>query len=161
METAPHQDATTTSRRTGGNDADLHYLEETRDALRLVIPLSDAASGRAAGQDVRARARDALAVQSVRLEAISSCLLAWGRPEVAAPQSALTESLPGLYGAALDRAYAAQLTAHVHTSMTAARAEMVAGVSGGVRAIAEGALRAQSHQLAALDLVPPESPTQP
>ncbi len=160
MQTGPRHDSTTTSRRTGGNDADLHYLEEARAALRLVIPLSDAASGRAAGRDVRALAREALGVQSVRLEAISACLLEWDRPEVAAPQSAVAESLPGLHGAALDRAYADQLTAHVHTSMTAARAELVAGVSGGVRAIAEGALRAQSHQLAALDLLPPESPRQ-
>ena len=156
MKTAPRHD--TTPRRTGGNQADLHYLEEARAALRRMIPLSDAASGRAAGRDVRALARETLGVQSGRLEEISACLLAWGRPEVVHPQPAEAESLPGLHGTALDRAYAEQLSAHVHTSMAAARAEMVAGVSGGARAIAEDALRAQSHQLAALDLLPPVAP---
>ena len=142
MDPAPH------------NDADLHYLEQARAALQRVIPLSDAASGRAAGQDVRALARDALGAQSGRLAAISACLLAWDRPEAADPQAVEAESLPGIHGTALDRAYADRLTAHVHASMAAARAEMVAGVSGDARAIAEGALRAQSHQLAALDVLP-------
>jgi len=156
METAPRRDTTSS----GGNDADLHYLEEARAALRLLIPLSDAASDRAASREVRALARDALGVQTRQLEAISACLLTWDRPEVAGPQSVVAASLPRLHGAALDRAYVGQLANHAHTSMTAARAEMVAGVSGGVRAIAEGALRSQSRQLAALDLLPPVSPRQ-
>jgi hypothetical protein len=157
VETADRRD-NDSPRRTGGNDADLHYLEEARAALRLVIPLSDAASDRAAGGDVRALARAALDVQIRQLEAISVCLLPWDRPEVAGPQPAVAESLPRLHGTALDRAYVGQLATHAHTSMTAARAEMVAGVSGGVRAIAEGALRSQSRQLAALDRLPPGSP---
>ncbi len=152
MKTAPRHD-TATHRGTGGNGADLLYLEEARAALRRMIPLSSAASVGAVDHDVRALARETLVAQRGRLEEISVCLLAWGRPEVVHPQSAEAESLPGLHGTALDRAYADQLTAHVQSSMAAARAEMVAGVSGGARTIAEGALSTQNHQLAALDLL--------
>ena len=156
MKTAPRHDTTTP----GGPaeiDADLHYLEEARAALRRMIPLSDAASGRAAGRTCarwRATHWSCRAAGSRRSRPASSPGPTGGR----APAVSRGRSLPGLHGTALDRAYADQLTAHVHTSMAAARAEMVAGVSGGARAIAEGALRAQSHQLAALDLLPPVAP---
>jgi uncharacterized protein (DUF305 family) len=151
---APRDDAST-ARRPDGNDVDLHYLEEARAALRPVMAISHAVSGRATGHDLRALARDALSAQTRQLAAISACLLAWDRPKTAGPRPAATEALPGLHGPTLDRVFADQLTAHAHASITAARAEMVAGASRSARAIAEDAIGAQYRQLAALDLLFP------
>jgi hypothetical protein len=146
--------------RPDGNDVDVHYLEEARGALALVIAIIHAVSSRPAGHNVRALARDALSVQTRRLAAISACLLAWDRPEApgrgqdSEPDPGATE-LPGFDGPTLDQVFANQLTAHAHASISAARAEMVAGASRGARSIARDAIRAEYRQLAALDVLFP------
>jgi uncharacterized protein (DUF305 family) len=142
---------TSRPRRRDGNDDDLHYLEETRAALRPAMALSfAAASSESRGHQVRALARDALTTQTRQLAEVSDCLLAWDRTEVAVAAPAETGTARDFQGEATDRDFADQLRTHSHLSIAAARAEMVTGASHRVRQIAEDAIRSHYRQLAAL-----------
>lgn len=140
-----------------GNRADLLYLEQARAALWQVMAAGHAFSGRSAGSDVGELAREAMAVQSSQLAAISACLLAWERSDDATvPRPTVAEGPPELHSVALDREFADRLGAHALASLAAASAEMVGGASAEVRAIAQESITAQWRQLAALDsLFPP------
>ncbi|QBR94227.1 hypothetical protein [Nocardioides euryhalodurans] len=137
-----------------GNDADVRYLVEARAGLRRVMPVTHAVSAGADCHALRALARDALTVQTGQLETVSACLAAWGRADVPGAHEA-ANGPPGLHGSSLQHAFTDHLASHAAASMTAARAEMVAGVHRLVRAIAEDALRAYSRLLAAIGDLPP------
>ncbi len=143
--------------RRDGNGVDLHYLEHALAALGPAMAASRAATARGHDEDVRSLARQALSLQTSQLAAISAGLLRWDRPEAAAraPGPNEAERWTGLHGAALDRAFQVQLTAHAHASISAARTEMVGGASPRARAIAEDSIRAQCQQLAALHVLSP------
>lgn len=156
LEPAPGDDIITG--RPHGNHVDLHYLEETRAALRPVMAICEAVWGRAIGPGARTLARDARSAQDLQLEAISACLLAWGQPGTSGPRAAVSDALPGLQGASLDAAFVDQLTAHAHASIASARVEMVAGTSPSVRAIARDGISTHYRLLAALELLSPTGP---
>ena len=141
--------------RRDGNAADLRYLEEASAALLPIMAATDAAASRGTTNGVRVLARDALAVQTDQLEAISSCLLAWARVDGTRPATTRSQALAGLHGRLLDEAFAERLAAHAHASITAAQREMVSGASRRARPIAQDAIQAQHRQLAALDLLFP------
>lgn len=137
-----------------GNDADLRYLEIARSALRLAMATSDAVLGSSAvGDDVRALARAALSDQERQLGAITSCLLGWESAECAAPPHAETDPSADP-GTGLDRELADRLSTHARESIAAARAEMIAGVSPRVRAIAQRSISAGSRHLTAVERLP-------
>src|SRR5512145_1385354 len=85
----PHTTSEPTARSTSGttsgtrwrhgNAADVHYLEEARDALGPIMAASRAVATSGRSHHVRALARLALAEQADQLAAITAALSAWGR----------------------------------------------------------------------------------
>lgn len=149
--TLDHPTAAPAAARPDGNDVDAAYLEEAVAALASIMSASADAASRSDARDVRVLAGDALRVQTAQLTTISACLLARGRPHVRTPRRSPGTS-PAPHGVAGDRSFVAQLTAHTHASLTAARIEMISGSSHAVRPIAEMTIHDQDRQLAALVL---------
>jgi uncharacterized protein (DUF305 family) len=146
-------------RRRDGNAADVHYLEEARAALGPIMAASRdiAASGRS--HHVRALARLALAEQADQLAAIAAALSAWGQLDSRSASTPFRDAMPELHSTDQDRTFADHLTAHAHSSLVSARAEMIAGASPTARSIAERAIHAHDRRLAAISLLfPPTTP---
>ena len=141
--------------RADGNAVDIHYLEEAGAALLPMMAATDAAASRGTTNDVRVLAHEALTVQTEQLEAISSCLLDWGRPGGVRPATTRSDGLADLHGHELDQAFADRLRTHARASIVASRTEMVDGASRRTRPIALDDISAQHHQLTALDRVFP------
>ncbi|KQV67758.1 hypothetical protein ASC64_11100 [Nocardioides sp. Root122] len=146
--------------RPDGNDTDLRYLEQALTALGPIVAACGAAA-RSSRPDVRALARAALAEQTVRGSAISAVLHDWGRLETADRRVTEVESLDGLEGDALDRAFVVRLVAGAQASILGARGEMVSGASRAARLFARHAIHAGYRQLAALDSLLPATPPEP
>jgi uncharacterized protein (DUF305 family) len=142
-----------------GNAADVHYLEEARDALGPIMAASRAITTSGRTRHVRALARLALAEQADQLAAITAALRTWGRLDSLGAATSLPDAAPGLPRTDMDRMFADHLTAHAHASLTSARAEMIAGANPAARSIAEQAIHAHDRRLAALTLLfPPTTP---
>jgi len=139
--------------RHDGNDVDLHYLQQARAALGPVLEGCRTVATRGGDDDVRALARSTWVEQSDRLAAVSACLREWGAAADTSPQPASADALAPLHGAALDRAFADQLTSHAHASIEAARVELVAGAGRAERQIAEDAIHAEDRRLGRLALL--------
>lgn len=69
--------ATTARRRQNGNAADVHYLEEARDALGPIMAASRGIATSGRSHHVRGLARLALAEQTDQLAAITAALSTW------------------------------------------------------------------------------------
>ena len=143
----------TSAPRHDGNDADLRYLQQSRAALVPVVEGCRTVATRGGDDDVRALARSTWVEQADRLSAVSACLRAWGTAADTRPHPSSIDALAPLHGAALDRAFADQLTSHAHASIDAARVELVAGAGRAERQIAEDAIHAEDRRLARLALL--------
>lgn len=141
--------------RHDGNDVDLHYLQQARAALGPVVEGCRTVATRGGDDDVRALARSTWVEQADRLAAVSARLREWGTAADTSPHPASADALAPLHGAALDRAFADQLTSHAHASIEAARVELVAGAGRAERQIAEDAIHAEDRRLAVLALLFP------
>lgn len=157
----------TTSRSTSGtrwrhaNAADVHYLEEARDALGPIMTASRAVATSGRSHHVRALARLALAEQGDQLAAITAALSAWGRLDALIASPPPVDSVLEPHGTDQDRIFADHLAAHAHASLASARAEMIAGANPAARSIAEEAIHAHDRGLAAVRLLFPNPPPQP
>ena len=143
----------TSAARHDGNDVDLHYLQQSRAALGPVLEGCRTVATRGGNDDVRALARSTWVEQADRLAAVSARLREWGTAADTSPHPASADALAPLHGAALDRAFADQLTSHAHASIDAARVELVAGAGRVERQIAEDAIHAEDRRLARLALL--------
>lgn len=141
------------------NRADLQFLSEALEALDAAAGLSNVAAVRGSAEEVRALAQWTLTAQRRLMEALQHCLVgdSAGDPSSARPIAVrpptrpATDHLRNLQGPALDEAFVIALTAHADRSLVRARAEMVAGLNGDARGIAELAIRKLTRELAALD----------
>lgn len=136
--------------RPEGNDTDDAYVQDAVAALLSIMPASRAAARDSDRRDVRALAINALSVQSAQWDTLSACLRDLGQPLSSTPHTPPGRVAPEAYGPEFDRTFVAQLTAHAHAAIAAARIELIAGSHHAVRSIAETAIHDQDRQLAAL-----------
>jgi hypothetical protein len=153
--------ASNTAWRRHGNAADVHYLEEARDALGPIMAASRAVTTSGRSHHVRALARLALAEQDDQLAAITAALSAWRRLDALIAGTPPVDEVLELHGTDQDRTYADHLAAHAHASLASARAEMIAGANPAARTIAEEAIHAHDRHLSAIRLLFPTAPPQP
>ena len=158
--------ATTTAmpsgrRRHNSNAADVHYLEEARDALGPIMAASRGTATSGRSHHVRGLARLALAEQTDQLAAITAALSVWGRLDALGPPTPLPDAVPEVASTDQDQVFADHLTAHAHASLMSARVEMIAGANPAARSIAEQAIHAHDRRLAALTLLFPPTTPQP
>lgn len=146
------------------NQADLRYLRGALLAVEQVVRASKIAAAGAADPRVRALARREGAAHAIRIHAITSLLLGWGRFEAGsdtASPALVTDTVDSggdprpLDGLEIDRRFIETLTAHAVASLASARTELIEGFGGASRRLAEDTSRCSWRDLAALALLAP------